>query len=441
MKAGFFCKCGFTTTAWLLFGIAAAPAFAGDPVELEYYLPEARVAFGSSYELEQCPSANSDLRIRVTTAIAPRYVAGDIVKLDASAGFLVKRAVTLGYFANGTLNTINAESTGQGGSVVAAALKAAAAIVVLNATPDDKLPPLRGSLVCLDHVARQVNEVGSTRARIAQLEALLAAGSGGASLATELDRARASFVQQRARLTLASQPVVNTPLSSVPATGVPAGFNLVGEKLVWRGELGAPDFTTWFGAFSGIPEALQRSGVAGADGFRLVVTGPTPAGDSPEPDAIRSLWFRVPASYTAEIRRKEAVFNCSLGTATCADAYGDWKGAQRKLAIMVPQAGAKKEIPYAGSGIFGNRSVAATFREDGSLAKVGYTSAGGADQLAGVIDASVAAATTLRDAEAAAIARELALETNRKALEDLLRAAAVSGVEEDAAPDDSEGGN
>lgn len=428
------------TVAMIMSGIWTAQALAADPVELTYQLPHARIAFGSSYELEQCPTVTTDLRVRVTTEIVPKYVAGDEVSLDASAGFLVKRSVALEYFPNGTLHTFNAESAGQGGEVVAAAIKAAATILVLDAPQEDRLPPLMGELRCLDHVARQVREVDATRDRIARLEALMASGGGGPGISAELERARSSLLRMRAALTIAPEPVVHTPLSAIPDGKLPDGYATDGEKLVWRSNLPAPDFGVWFGSFSNIPEALEAAGVTGSEGFRLVFSGPTPAGAKPASTPIQSLWYREPVGYSAEIRRREADFSCNSSPATCAVALGDWKAAQRKLSVPVPQAGPARTVPYAGSGIFGNRAVSATFREDGSLAKVGYTSAGGSDQLAGVIDAAVVSATALRDAEAQRVARQLELETNRRALQELLSEAAENSSEDAAGEDvESEG--
>lgn len=405
--------CGviFCTIASLFF--SSSEAIANDSVVLDYRIPAARMAFGSSYELEQCPTADSELRVRVTTAIVPKYIAGDTITLDASGGFLVKRSITLEYFENGTLKSVNAATEGQGGTFVASAIKAAAALPAIGVF--DAGDQLRDQpLNCLPHIEAQVQSVAATRAQIAQWEAALTASPNNTALAAQIEQARALLANQRARLTLAARPVVHMPPSSASE-----GADL-NRPYLWRSALQAPNFTDWFGPTKDLKTKLADAGVVGSDGFNITVQGPQPAGAVAPKGLIRSLWYRQPVPFIAEIGRKKADFVCNLTPAACAAAYADWTAAARKTSILVPQAGPARSIRYTGSGIFGNRSIEATFRENGTLAKIGYSSAGGSAQAATVLDASVGAATSLRDLEGQRLARELANEQNRQALEALL---------------------
>lgn len=114
-------------------------------------------------------------------------------------------------------------------------------------------------------------------------------------------------------------------------------------------------------------------------------------------------------------------------------AESDYDATVAEATAKVTQISKHKVIRFDGSSIFGSRAVAATFDQKGELTSIGYTSTGGADALAGVVDASVAAGIEPRDQEANATKREVERRTQANALEALIDAEAKKEAEDAAA--------
>lgn len=95
-------------------------------VTLEYNLPQAKIGFGVSHTITECPAADGKgFKMDTLTAIKPMYVRGDLVSVNPKGNLFVDRQVKLEYHENGTLKSFNGSSASQGGKVAAAVIKLA----------------------------------------------------------------------------------------------------------------------------------------------------------------------------------------------------------------------------------------------------------------------------------------------------------------------------
>jgi hypothetical protein len=114
-----------TATVLSIIGLGlTGPAHAAD-MTLDYHLPDVKIGFGVSHTITNCPdTVGKGFAMDTVTAIKPVYGQGDEVKINPKGNLFVDRQVKLEYHENGTLKSFNGSSTGQGGKIVAAAIKA-----------------------------------------------------------------------------------------------------------------------------------------------------------------------------------------------------------------------------------------------------------------------------------------------------------------------------
>lgn len=395
-----------------LSAILISPASARDVV-LTYKIPTAVVGFAASHTITECPDAKGDgFEMAVTTAVKPVYGAGETVRVSASGTLFVDREVKLEFYENGTLKSFNGTSTGQGGKLVAAGIKLASfvgsAAIGLPpvATPAVADVPV---LACHDWVEGAIASKASTKTYLNSLESQVVASGLSEKLAGEIASAKERIAALDALLTVKAQPVYWTPS---------------GGALAFAGTIKAGDLGTWFKSIpnEGLDAVLAKAGYGQMQAFTLAGGfDSTPSPGEIGKGAVRSLVYREPA--TAKISMKpQTPFSMPTGSdpvelALAARAYG---ATEQSMKVKVPQVGTLVSIPFDGSGIFGSRAVSAAFSESGDLTSIGFANTGGADALAGVVDATTAAATELRDARLNNIKRDIELRTKEKELEDLI---------------------
>jgi hypothetical protein len=379
----------------------AGPAHATD-VTLDYYLPEVKIGFGVSHTITNCPDAvGKGFAMDTVTAIKPVYGRGNEVKINPKGNLFVDRQVKLEYHENGTLKSFNGSSTGQGGKIVAAAIKA----VSFVATTALGVP----SLIPLDEAGNPSVDPIACKPKISEL---LKQKEG---LKKELTGLKQALINQ-------GSSIIWTPTASVAAL---------------NSNLPPADLTVWFNAVpkDNLERAFADAGLGQVLAFKASTTFVTTV----DPTSItnkdgtqktyQALVYREPGVVKVTLAPQADFQPGSLSGVERALAEAAYEATKAKATVKVPQIGMLKVIPFNGSGIFGSRAVAAIFDQTGELTSIGYTSTGGADALAGVIDASVAAGVELRDQRVNAIKREIELRTQEKALEDLIEAEAKDEAE------------
>jgi hypothetical protein len=241
----------------------------------------------------------------------------------------------------------------------------------------------------------------------------------------QITRTEAALAGITSQLTVSPDPMIWTPTASVA---------------VLNSNLASADLTVWFDAVSkdGLERALADAGLGQVLAFKASTTfvttvDPTPITNSDGTQkTYQVLVYREPGSVKVTLAPQADFQPGSLRGVERTFAEAAYEATKAKATVKVPQIGTLKVIPFNGSGIFGSRAVAAIFDQMGELTSIGYTSTGGADALAGVIDASVAAGVELRDQRVNAIKREIELRTQEKALEDLIEAEAKDEDEAEA---------
>ncbi|MGB7407286.1 MAG: hypothetical protein WA908_02175 [Pontixanthobacter sp.] len=383
---------------------------------LSYRLPAAKIAFGATWTLESCGTAEEPPKVSVTTGIKPVYFAGDRISLDPSGSFLVKRTVNLEYHPNGTLKSFNGTSEGQGGELIAAAIKTVGFLASgglgkkLNET--DEFPPPLTVPRCHEHIRELTEKLSKlTEARDS---ILLNLGKNTELMAmSTLAKLEEEITVVQSALTVTGKAIVVDPKSN--------------QTEVAR-TLPEPALTAWY-AKSDVDAAraqLTALGVTGLNGFQIAVKGSF-AADANVPSASssgRALWYREPAAYSATMT-PIGEFSCPQANqpSHCAQAMAIRRASTQSLSVSVPQAGSARSLPFNGSGIFGNRSIAAEFSISGALTKAEYSSGSSAKSGANALTAGIAALTEIRDSNQAAIDRRIKMLKSEAELEKLLEEA------------------
>lgn len=394
-------------------GAIYIPSASARDVMLTYKIPKAVVGFGVSHTISKCPNPKGEgIEIDVATAVKPVYGAGETVRVNASGSLFVDREVKLEFYGNGTLKSFNGTSTGQGGELVAAGIKLASFVVPgFVGAPSMSTLDVDGKpvLACHDWVEGAIAGKASALAYLQSLEAQVVASGLSEKLAGEIASAKEKIAALDALLTVEAKPEYWAPSASA---------------LSYSGTLKAGDLSVWFKSVpdDGLDAALSRAGYGQMQEFALKGGfDQTPSPGAVSTTAVRSLVYREPA--TAKVSMKpNARFAMPTGSdavalALAAQAYS---ATEQSMKVKVPQVGNLVSIPFDGSGLFGSRGVSATFAESGDLTSIGFSNTGGADALAGVVDATTAAAGEIRDARLNNLTRKIEIRTKEKELEELI---------------------
>lgn len=407
----------------------AGPAQAAD-VTLDYHLPEAKIGFGVSHTITKCPdAAGKGFAMDTVTAIKPVYGRGYEVKINPKGNLFVDRQVKLEYHENGTLKSFNGSSTGQGGKIVAAAIKAVSFVAsaslgvpLLSAFSGQST---RTPIQCTGEVFKLLKLKDDLETILASLKQALISQGTTENLLLQITRTEAGLADTTSRLTVSPVPVIWTPTSAVdalPSNPVPSDLS------VWFKSVPQNDLALAFEEV-GLGQVLAFN----ASATFVTIPDSTPTTTDGKPNKYRALVYREPGVVKVTLEPRDPFARGELTGVEEALAHTAYESTKAKATVKVPQIGKLKVIPFDGSGIFGSRAVTATFDQMGELTSIGYTSTGGADALAGVVDASVAAGIELRDQETNATKREVERRTQANALEALIEAEAKAKKEEEEA--------
>jgi hypothetical protein len=417
----------------------AVPANAA-PVTLDYKLPKASVGFAVSHTITQCPKGSeTPLQIDVTAGIAAVYGAGETVTLNASGNLFVDRAFKLEFYENGTLKSFNAASDGQGGKLVVSAIKLAVTAASIAAGGPAVIPtemPAAASappdtLECHDRVKALISQRATATNHLQQLESRARNGETSVSLVEQITAIRAAIATLTSQLTI---------------KGAPAFWSPSANQRTFTGTVKAGDLGAWFKPIATevdgkvsedrLQKYLMQAGHGQTREYTITGTSPdtgrretadgaatdTASHDLDVTKAYRALIYREPVRVTAVMKpSQDFLAPAGMNPVEIALANQRYAATVNQLKPLIPQIGRLIAVPFDGSGMFGSRAVAATFNEAGGLTSIGYTTAGGADALAGVVDGVNTAATDLRDARVNAIKREIELLTKEDELRQLIK--------------------
>ncbi|WAC25202.1 hypothetical protein [Blastomonas sp. SL216] len=407
-----------------------------EELTLDYHLPEVKIGFAVSHMITACPNAQGvGFAMDTVTAIKPVYVRGAQIKVNPKGNLLVDREIKLEFHDNGTIKSFNASSTGQGGKIAAAVIKAATfavttamgvplALPVAAAAADGK--PDFKPIQCKNEIVRLLSQKAGLETALTRLKQSLIDDGASKNLLMQITRTEAALADTLSRLTVSPDPAIWTPTAAIdPRSDTNLPSPTKADLTVWFEDLEEP----------ALQAALDLVGYGQVLDFKASVASATGRDARPTPTTERrALIYRDPGAVTVKLEPRSAFSAGNLSEDEQPLALSAYEDTKAKATVKVPQIGTLKKIAFDGSGMFGSRAVAATFAQTGEVMSIGYTSTGGADALAGVVDAAVAAGIELRDQETNASKREVERRTQANALAALIEAEAEAKKEkEDAA--------
>lgn len=420
-----------------------------------------------------------DARFAYTVAITTKMTPRRMVALNAGSGFLVDRETKVHFGDDWYLKDFNGKTTGQGGPLIVSAIKAGAALYSMGANPitgvaqgaassanatdissplSDKLPHNKlvtrtqqlqtvFFLACTDDVVKDLARLAAQRQDIHALEARIIAGDAGVAVQDLLTVRRKEASETEAKLTIGANS--KKPLRPQ--------FSEKGNFLNIATRIPPVDVSRWFrvasakvtvtpGALSRVrtkptvEELLNEEGFGnypGAHGYQITITpdaslarafGCDPvaadvakcaaAVNDASTLASRNLVYTRPIPATVKLYPISTP--CPDGT-VCPEDEKWTAGAEASgsASTKLPQLSRLFSLP-TGASIFGGRTVGAEFGPLGEPTMIQYNVGSSGKDVAGVLDASIAAAATVRDAEIAATKRSLDELKNAKDLQDLI---------------------
>lgn len=441
---------------------------AAERVRIDYVLPSVTATAGVAQQIIRCPPpAAEQVRLedgdeRLGLGFAYKVVLGSkmkprrLVSLDTESGFLVDRETKVQFSEDWYLKSFNGKTTGQGGALVVSAIKAAAAVYGMTANPISLLgqaPRLatfagtrrprhyttRWYLECKPNVRDALAELEQRRQEVATLEARIVAGTTAPGMQELLTQRRARIGELEADLTI-SAPLKGGLTPTYAADGTV-------DKLTAK--IAPPDFEEWF-VMNPRREEVQ---VATPDQAKPTIAAVLAAGKpfpglygytvKVSPDANLLKWFGCDSAsdaasacasavnaennlmtrdltYLRPVDATLALWPCSTA-ASCADdgPLTKQKTASGSGKVKLPQLSRHYTMRTGGS-IFGGRTVGAEFGATGEPTMLQYNVGSSGKDVAGALDASVAAAQSIRDADGAATKRELERLKNAKDLQALI---------------------
>lgn len=383
-------------SATMLSCMIAQPAAAQ---ELSYRLPDGAAFAGYSARITQCPDANGEnTQIVHGPAIRGSYAPGPHVRLNANSSFLASKSIALEYFEDGTLKTINSESAGTGGEVLAAILKVAAGMVGLKSSLFD------APAQCTAKIESLVAERQNAAESIAGLEAQLARGDVLSA------QAKALYEGNTARLVEIDKALTITVSKKFAPTGpsdLPNGS---------RSALGQLKIEDWFDggnvpAVTGLPAEVCVSAKLGDDARAQIARGGT-----------------ANPPFDANLRQDRFIYRTPLPLQVTVYTGDNCDAAEpvKTASVLIPQLSPFQALPISAK-VLGKKSLSAEFTKEGRLVKIKYAEGGAGSDVAAALTGALAAAETLRDAETASLAREVARIKAQNELDALREAADGDG--------------
>jgi len=457
-------------------------AHAEEHVQIDYALPSVTVSAGVAQRITDCPIAadaqwdlkEGDPGLRIAfaykVAIAGKAAPRRLVRLDTESGFLVDRETKVHFNDDWYLKDFNGKTTGQGGPLLVSLIKAGVAAYAMTANPIlgvgaaatviKGMPLTEGPdrpvarqhyfarhwyLECQPDVGANLVNLEKRRDDVAGLEARVIGGDTSPATQELLTLRRAQVGELEAALTM------NATLKGGLAPALDTNGNIVNLS----GQIEAPDLKRWFKVTS-VRKEVKAKGFEADDSEPTILAllskrQPKLPGIygyqvSVVPDTKLAAWFgcdpkAVDAACAAAVRMDTPLMTrdlvylrpipagvklwpnpivCAAGTVCAADS--SWtaaKDASGSGDVKLPQLSRLYTMRTGGS-IFGGRTVGAEFGPMGEPTMLQYNIGSASKDVAGVLDAGVAAAQSARDAQGAATKRKLDELKNARDLQDLL---------------------
>lgn len=415
-------------------------ALAGSKQEIAYHLPRASVGITLTHTLVSCPTAGQaepDRKLVIKSKWTVESVAEADpearVTVDVSSGFLAKRSNVFVFYPNGTVSGFNGSSEGQSGTVIASALKLAGTVLPMLGTAGDPVSPA-SVRYCSEQAMAALDLARQTEVQIAELEDKIARDEVGPAQVSVLDTLKQRLAGIRKKLILKDAVSLPTGEGSLPD-----------EDKTWTAKLEAMKMEEkWFtvnrpatrpDAVGFKTEAFEQDRnymVRVRNSDNLASTEVTDL--SSLKHATRDLVYRWPAPAHVQVGNEfckvESVnpgaakptngVDAGVGAVVAEPAKSCWETLELDAPLVIPQWGKLARLPVGNAGLFGSRQAAAKFTPFGQPTELSYGSESGAGAIASSIDAGTGLATTLRDAETAALERKikrLELEAKLEALE------------------------
>lgn len=447
---------------------AAAPAWAqpapkADPLnrQFAYFLPRTAVGAVITQRLVECPRWRTNAKgnpvetpVLVTAIAAEGEVRADpdaMFTVDARAGFLARRSTKFALRPDGTLETFNVTSEGQGGEVLNAVIGAAAKIatwgtpasVIAPSAPAQAIsgkkgilaaPPRPPALRCTAKVEADLRALKRTVEDIAVIEARMVAGTAGPAEIRLLESRQAEEKKLLAALTLSAGRGESFDPHRDDFKRTPEGVLPLLQKT-----LPAPRYETWFERWDpakGVYVPAIAANIAplfdevpGAHGFLVALAVDRPMYDrlagQPLPDARtaqRFVHYRRPVPVTLSVKP------CAARTASEACVGNDRAPSDTRTAarFALPQLSELYSVSIGKGGLFGSREATVKLDASGAPIVLEYGSAPGSASMAKVVDASAAAGNAIRGAQTAADLEAIEAIEARNKLRELLAADAAA---------------
>jgi hypothetical protein len=270
-------------------------------------------------------------------------------------------------------------------------------------------------LTCKPEIAKAVSRMSEVEEQLSLLRARIAREGPSQWLGDVLDDLTAELGELEEKLTLTSRISITPELAASPkgSATAPTARDLSGTA--------APaSYSDWFlETGEALDRGLSQAKVPGRHGTIATIT--------PDPQLFKLLspgdGSSAPRGPTPYLYYRRPV-PASVAVNWCSARPADGSCAAAELLkrenTNLPQLSGLFSIRIGRGGIFGTRQAAATFNADGAPLTLEYGSTTGGADIAAVIDSGKDAATSLRDAETAAITRRVAREKALKDLNDLL---------------------
>lgn len=418
-----------------------------------------------------------DAGFEYDVALSARPTPRRLVSLNAESGFLVDRETKVHFSDDFYLKDFNGKSTGQGGPLLVSVIKAGAAIYAMSANPilgvglaaasstrlnnleafvtvdglEAPTPPrprqayrTQYYLVCTDTVLEDLRLLDARRRDVEALEARVTAGDATPSVQDLLGVRRRQVSEITARLTIgagADQPLrprlsptgaVENVSTRIRPVDISRWFRISSARVPVRA--GAPSGVQ---AKPTVASLLAQRSYPGAHGYQVTVKpddaiarafGCDPASpglaaciaEANATDALptRDLVYARPIP--ASVRLYPFQAHCPEA-ASCPAAKGWAAGdaASGTANVRLPQLSRLFRLRTGGS-IIGGRTVGAEFGTMGEPTMIQYNIGSAGKDVAGILDAGVAAAQTARDSEIAATKRRLDELKSARDLQDLI---------------------
>jgi hypothetical protein len=411
----------YRTTAML--GVAAGTLMIGSPVHAQtigYFLPKVVVSASVKQRLEYCPTGIDDVHpmIVTTMTVKPTYVPDQYVEVRAKPGFLAQRSVEVSLRPNGTLESINASSEGQGAKVLGAVVKIGAGVVGLSGAKIKKQNPNTLStntkpftinnqyLECKDDIVKNINRLHTLRDDAAKLASDIANGR----ILTDGELAKTIINENEIR-NLERKLTLRTNVDDFDIQ-ILRNSNLWNINTIKSQNLPAPNYISWFKNYN--QELAYNSEIIGRNGFTLNID---------VEESIFNQMRNVGREFLPKTSKNIVYLRGIPATATLSvaeDPSANAKALSAEADFDIPQYSRYFTLPAGSGGIFGAREAKVKLSESGTPILLSYGAKGSGADFSELADSGIAAAQSIRDARTEALKRAVERRQAEKDLLDLL---------------------